>query len=231
MIIDYIEALGVLEHAGIRVVRAKYVDSAQDAVGFATRREARDPRVMPIVLSCVPGDAAAAESNPPANGALHTSEAIQAAHARLAAPAGTVSRRILAQEYVESGTDVAITYRAEESGQKYLELRVGDHGTEQLLPINEAGVRILVENMFGYDHRGRSEKSRRMLGHLILRVCGLLDEFAIDTLELDPVRLHENTYTVIGATIGAPSRLHAGKRLSRHAHDRKAYGYRPSGRQ
>src|ERR1035441_3374903 len=163
MIIDYIEALGVLEHAGIRVVRAKYVDSAQDAVGFATRREARDPRVMPIVLSCVPGDAAAAESNPPANGALHTSEAIQAAHARLAAPAGTVSRRILAQEYVESGTDVAITYRAEESGQKYLELRVGDHGTEQLLPINEAGVRILVENGVGDDPGRGRRQSRRMV--------------------------------------------------------------------
>jgi hypothetical protein len=229
MTIDYIEALGLLEHAGIRVARAKYVDSAQDAVAFATRGEARNSRVLPVVLRGVPNDGATAQRRPSADEVLHSSTTIQAAYQSIAA-AGFAGR-VLAQEYVGAGTDIALAYRTDDAGQKYLELRSGEHGTEQLLPIDESGARMLVEHMLAHDHRGRSEKSRRMLEHLILRVCGLLDEFPIDTLELDPVRLHDNSYTVLGAAITAPSRLRVEKRLASDARDRKAFGYRPSGRQ
>jgi hypothetical protein len=231
MTIDYIEALGLLEHAGIRVVRAKYVDSAQDAVAFATRREARDPRILPIVLIGVLRDGAPAQRRAAADDVLHSAAAIQAAYERLAARTETLAPRVLAQEYIAGGTDVTLAYKTNDSGQEYLELGSGEHTTEQLLPIDETGARVLVEHMLAHDHRGRSEKSRRMLEHLVLRVCGLLDEFPIDTLELDPVRLHENSYTVLGATLTAPSRLHVEKRLPNHARDRKAFGYRPSGRQ
>jgi len=49
-VIGHIEALGILGHYGIRVVRAKYVDSAEDAIAFAARRDARDRNSVPIVL-------------------------------------------------------------------------------------------------------------------------------------------------------------------------------------
>jgi hypothetical protein len=231
MTIDFLEALALLEHAGIRVVRAKYVDSAEDAVAFAMRSEAPNSRVLPTVLRSEPHDGETAQPRATAGVVLHSSAAIQTEYGRLAATTQTAATRILAQEYVGAGTDIALVYHAEDPGQKYLELRSGEHGAEQLLPIDESGARILAEHMLAHDHRGRSEKSRRMLEHLILRVCGLLDEFPIDTLELDPVRLHDNSYTVLGAAITAPSRLRVDRRLTSHARDRKAYGYRPSGRQ
>ncbi|MGD0473864.1 MAG: hypothetical protein ABSB70_11735 [Candidatus Velthaea sp.] len=231
MTIDYIEALGLLEHAGIRVVRAKYVDSAQDAVAFATRREARDPRVVPIVLSNVPREGAIPGHRAAPVQALQSGPAITAAYERLAAADESREQRILAWEYIAPGTDIALAYRVDDLGKAYLELRSGEHGTEQLLPIDETGARMLVEHMLAHDHRVRSEKSRRMLEHLVLRVCGLLDEFPINALELDPVRLHENSYTVLGALLTAPMHLRVGKRLANHAHDRKAHGYRPGGRQ
>jgi hypothetical protein len=229
MTIDYLEALALLEHAGIRVVRAKYVDSAQDAVAFATRREARDPRIVPIVLNGAPHEVSKPRHRPAADDALHSSAAIQDAYERLSS--ATPGQRVLAQEYVTGGTDVALAYGINDSGHEFIALRSGDHSTEQLLPIDETAARALAEHMLAHDHRGRSEKSRRMIEHLILRVCGLLDEFPIEALELDPVRLHENTYTVLGAAIAAPSRLKVEKRLPNHARDRKGFGYRPSGRQ
>jgi hypothetical protein len=230
MTIDLIEALGLLEHAGIRVVRAKYVDSAGDAVAFATRRDARDPHVLPIVLSAQADEIVKNGKRLSASDALHATAAIHGEYERLAgslAPA----QRILATEFVAHGTDIALVYGRNDAGQEFLELRSGDHATEQLLPIDETGARLLVEHMLAHDHRGRSEKSRRMVEHLILRVCNLLDEFPIEELELDPIRLHENSYTVLRATIRSASRLRVEKRLANHARDRKAYGYRPSGRQ
>jgi hypothetical protein len=229
MTIDYLEALNLLEHAGIRVVRAKYVDSAQDAVAFATRREARDPRVLPIVLSSASRKESIPRRRADADDALHSGTAIQAAYERLAN--ATTAPRVLAQDSIASGTDIALAYGRNDKGQEFLELRSGEHAAEQLLPIDETGARALSEHMLAHDHRGRSEKSRRMVEHLILRVCSLLDEFPIEALELDPVRLHENSYTVLGASITAPSRLHVEKRLPNHARDRKAFGYRPTGRQ
>jgi hypothetical protein len=231
MTIDYIEALGLLEHAGIRVVRAKYVDSAQDAIAFATRREGREPRILPIVLGAEPREGTQTERRPTVDDALHSGAAIQTAYERLTASSAGTQQRILAHEYIGSGTDIALIYGTNDSGHEYLELRSGEHTTEQLLPIDENAARVLVEHMFAHDHRGRSEKSRRMVEHLVMRVCGLLDEFPIDALELDAVRLHENSYTVLGVALTARSRLHVEKRLPNHARDRKAYGYRPSGRQ
>jgi hypothetical protein len=228
MTIDFLEALNLLEHAGIRVVRAKYVDSAQDAIAFATRREARDPRVVPIVLSTAAGNDSTPQRRAGADDVLHSSAAIQASYERLANVA--TAPRALARDSVGSGTDIALAYGRNDKGQESLELRSGDHSTEQLLPIDATGARVLVEHMLAHDHRGRSEKSRRMVEHLVLRVCSVLDEFPIEALELD-IRLHENTYTVMGASITAPSRLRVDKRLPNHAHDRKAFGYRPTGRQ
>jgi hypothetical protein len=46
MIVDTMEAFKALEHFGIHVARSKYVDSAEDAIAFAERRSARDPRLV-----------------------------------------------------------------------------------------------------------------------------------------------------------------------------------------
>jgi len=50
MTLDILEAFEALRRHDIRVARARYVDSAEDALAFAERRDAADPRFLPIVL-------------------------------------------------------------------------------------------------------------------------------------------------------------------------------------
>lgn len=219
MIIDRIDALSVLDHYGVRVVRAKHVDSAEDAIAFATRRDARDAREVPILL----------RASDRSEGPLHDARAIRAAYERLRESADPSAVRIDAVEDVGPGTDLTITGRTA-GGTRYLALGTGEHRVERMLPLDAAGAEILAEHYRPYHHRGH-ERERRMLEHLLLRISDLVAELEIDAIELDPVRLHENAYTVLRAAISAPEHLHLKERLARHALDRKSYDYHPSGRQ
>lgn len=53
----------------------------------------------------------------------------------------------------------------------------------------------------------------------------------MESFVLDPVRRHDNAYTILDATLRVARPLHFGKRLAHHAHDRKGYDYHPLGRQ
>ena len=220
MTLDRIDALGVLDHYGIRTVRAKHIDSAEDAIAFAGRRDASDPRDVPIVL----------RGGGSTEGPLRDADAIRDAYERLSALAASAGGRVDAEEFIGPGTDVTIAGRSDGSA-KYLALGTGEHRVERMLPLDEDGAQILAEHYRQYHHRGARERERRMLEHLLLRVSELFAELEIDALQLDPVRLHENAYTVLDAAISAPSHLHLEKRLARHALDRKSYDYHPSGRQ
>ena len=61
MSIDKLNGLNLLDRYDIRVVRAKYVDSPEDAIAFAVRRTAQDERAMPIELCVVSADGAVPE--------------------------------------------------------------------------------------------------------------------------------------------------------------------------
>lgn len=220
MTLDRIDALNVLDHYGIRVVRAKHVDSAEDAIAFAGRRDARDPREVPVVL----------RASGRTEGPLRDAHAIRAAYERLSASAEPSAVRIDVEEDIGPGTDVTIAGRSE-GGTRFLALGTGEHRVERMLPLDAAGAEILAEHYRPYHHRGPRERERRMLEHLLMRVSELFAELEIDTLALDPVRLHENAYTVLDAVISAPAHLHLEERLARHAMDRKSYDYHPSGRQ
>lgn len=218
MTLDRIEALNVLDHYGIRTVRAKHVDSAEDAIAFAGRRDARDPREVPIVL----------RGGGSTEGPLRDADAIRDAYERLSARTASAGGRLDAEEYIGPGTDVTIAGRSDGS-TKYLALGTAEHRVERMLPLDGDGAEILSEHYRQYHHRG-PERERRMLEHVLLRVSELFAELEIDGLEL-PVRLHENAYTVLDAAISAPAHVHLKERLARHALDSKSYDYHPSGRQ
>jgi hypothetical protein len=89
---------------------------------------------------------------------------------------------------------------------------------------------LLASNYESYGHHGSRESTRRMLEHLLLRVSDFFEETGVDEFRLD-VRLHENEYTVLDATMTSARTLHVKPRLGKHAHDdRIGEEYRARGR-
>ena len=228
MTIDTIEAFKLLKHYGIRVARSKVVDSPEDAIAFAERRTAKDPRFMPIVLrriiSGAPDNARAAV----AASALHTEDAIRQAYANFAG-AGT-NGKPLAQAVTDPGTDIAIVGRTEEARGKIIALRSATHSVECMVPLGSAGAEVLALNLQGFHHHGSSEKAHRMLEHLLIRISAFFEKTPVTEFRL-AVRLHENSYTVVDAAMTSPKALHVKERLDRHAQDKRGEGYHPSGHQ
>ncbi len=99
-----------------------------------------------------------------------------------------------------------------------------------MMPLDSAGAEYLALHYQAHDHQGASEKTRRMLEHLTLRVSDFFEHSGVTEFKLT-VRLHDNAYTVIAATMTAPRALHLKERLDRHAHDRKAADYHPAGKE
>ena len=213
---DAIESLKALKQYGIHTARTKFVDSPEDAIAFAERRNAPDPRLMSIVLY--------ASASGIASSALSTEDAIRRAYEYLAQ--GAAPPKIIAQEVTESGTEIGITGRTDADAKKTLALA----GEERMMPLDTAGAEWLASNYQRHHHHGKSEKARRMLEHLLLCVSEFFEASGVSAFHLR-VRLHENSYTVLGASMTAPRALHLKERLDRHAHDRKGADYHPAGRE
>jgi hypothetical protein len=216
MIIDTVEALNLLKDQGIRVARSKVVDSAEDAIAFAERRTARDPRFMAIVLRRA-GSAADGHAEPTPS-PLRTEEAIRRVYGELTA--ALEPGKVLAQEATDPGTAVTIVGRTDTEKGKTLTLYSATHGVERMVPLDEAGATVLATNFRAHQHQTPDERTRRMLEHLLLRVSAFFEQSGVTDLHL-AVRLHENAYTVLDATMRSAQALHVKHRLDARAHDRK----------
>ncbi|HEY9085865.1 MAG TPA: hypothetical protein VIN40_08050 [Candidatus Tyrphobacter sp.] len=139
---------------------------------------------------------------PPDQTPLHTEEAIRQAYERLArSRAGA----ILAQAMTEPGTDITILRRADAAHSPITSLET--HGNR---------------------HLESSEKVRRMLDHLSLKVGEAFDDAGATELRV-LVRLHGNAYTVLDGAMTVPREPHLKKRLDPRAHDRMGDDYHPAG--
>jgi len=229
MILDRINLFEALAQHEIRVARSAYVDSPEDALAFAARRTAPDQRLVPIHLYGV-FSGVAMTSTPAFTESPYTDEqAIPDAYRRLAAKTAAASGRVLAQETTEAGTDIAIECRIDPALRKVIIVRGGGHQEQHLLPLDVAGASTLAANIQNYGHHGSREHVRRMIEHLLLRVSHFFDDSGIERLELDPVRLHGNTYTVLDAVATSKRALHV-RHIDTESRDRKGH-YHPSGRQ
>jgi hypothetical protein len=226
MTIDAIEAFEALTHYGIRVARSKFVDCAEDAIAFAERRTARDPRFMPIVLRSMLSGAQSGVESAGAKSALRTEDAIRQAYEALVQ--GGAGRRILAQAVADPGTDITIAGLTKEASGKILALHSATHSVERMIPLDSAGAEALASNFQGHHHHGSSEKARRMLEHLLIRTAAFFEHSCVSEFRL-VVRMHENSYTVLDASMIAPRPLHLKERLDPRAHDRKGDDFRPTG--
>jgi hypothetical protein len=229
--LDKIEVFHLLEQHGIRVARSAYVDSPEDAIAFSSRRTAADERMVPIVLRLVPTGQPPREIPHAVAAPLPDEGTIRAAYEALTAGVDLTHQHILAQEFIEAGTDLAVEGRSAANERKLIALRVGGESAEAQLPLDPAAAEGLVTNLRPFHHRGAGEKQRRMVEHLLLNVSDFFANADVESFSLAPLRVHENTYSLIDASVVARRPLHVKERLGRHAHDAKEYGFRPSGRQ
>jgi hypothetical protein len=212
MIIDTLETLELLRERGIHVARTRYVDSAEDAV-FFSERQAIELRVI----------ASGSEAPDIVETKLKGDDTIRHAYDRVAPHAKALTTgHVLAQLQVANGTDIAIEGRNDPKLGRIIELRCGAHHVHRLHPLTED----LAESMLSDFHSKRgiaaNEKATRMLVHLLERISSVYEDEAIERVLLDPIRLHDNSYHVLNATIASKRSLSLHKRLARDAHDKKS---------
>lgn len=215
MQLDIIESLEALKRHGIHVARTKVADSAEDAVAFSERRIARDMRMVPIVLSELRDDAATPAT---ISGPLENADAIRHAYERMRAHG---NGRILAQTVTPHGTDIIVSGETDEQAGRTIEVSGGTKATRRMVPLGTDGAAFLAAHVHG-EHRP-DEKTLRLLENVFLR----FSEFFEAAPEIEAfratLRLHENSYTVVDATITAPRHLDVTPRKGRHDRDRKSY--------
>jgi len=229
MIVDRIDLFEALAQHEIRVARSAYADSAADALAFAARRTAPDARLVPIRLQAAfPG--VALKSTPAFSESPYTDpQSIEDAYERLAGKTAAADGRVLVQVATEPGTDIGIECRIDAALGKVIAIHGAAHGAPQLLPLGSAGAAALAGSIQGRNHHLARAHVQRMLEHLLIRVAGFYEESGMDRLEIDPVRLHGNGYTVLDAIAVSQHALRV-KHIEAGERDKKGH-YHPSGRQ
>lgn len=229
MNIDRIDLFEALAQHDIRVARSAYVDSPEGALAFAGRRTAPDARLVPIrLLGVFPGvlakDVPAFSESP-----FSDPESIEDAYRRIGPKTIAAGGRVLAQAATEPGTDMAVACRIDAALGKIIAVGSTAHSVQHLIPLDAAGAATLAASIQAYEHRGSREQVRRMLEHLLIRVARFFDASGLERLDLNPLRLHANSYTVLDAVAAGAQPL-AVRHVDAGARDRKGH-YHPSGRQ
>lgn len=218
-IIDFEDGLELLREHDIRVVRARVVESADDAVSFAARRTI-DLRIL------APSDVDERTIEP----GLRASDKIRGAYARLhervLAHPGS---RILARRILEVGNDVAIEGRDDADLGRIVEIRSGDRAAHRLHPLGEQRAEAMLAELHAKLGVASSGARTRMLAHLLLHVSSVFDDEAIERVVLDQVRVADNSYEVADAHVFAKGPLAFERRRGGPARERDGY-YAPASR-
>lgn len=222
--LDLCTALKVLHAEGVDVARSRAVDSPEDALAFADRREAHDRRFLPIVLRAA---SALAKGERPAF--LQSESAVHAAFQKCWAEAKTVGTYVVAQSFSEHGTDVEIRGELDENDRKALSTGEGADTVRRAIPLDAASVEALAKGIRRYGH-GERPHVERMLEHVLERLSHVLDRESVQSFRV-VLRLHDNAYKAFDATMHATHAPAVTKRLAPRAHDRKGDDYNPSNRQ
>lgn len=214
--IDLIDAFTLLKEYGIVVARSAYVDSAENTIVFANRR--------PIVLYPLRQDGRGYD---PAHGERASGdESIRKSYGSLSAKFGT---RLFAHEEVERGSDITLSGEVTRDG-KILRFISGSHSVERPCPLPEFAAESMLDELRSHKGLGSNEKSVRTLAHLFVKAAKMYFESGIEEFVLH-VRVHDNGYKVVDASMKTERMPKIKARLGHHALDRKSYDYHPSGKQ
>jgi hypothetical protein len=192
MIVDTLTVLDLLRERGIRVARSRYVTNARQAIAFAARG--------PIALRLVPPWHDSGLSLALTD--LATTPMVRHAFERIASQAEKIAGgQILAQRMVAPGTDIGVRCRADSMLGRIVEVRSGLHRVRTVAPIDSRQAQALLADFFDKARVTLDPRAMGTLALLIVRACTVFVNTASSCLTLDPVRLHDDSYDVIGAAL------------------------------
>ena len=219
--IDFEDGRELLRQHDIRVVRARIVDSAEDAINFSARRTI-DLCVLAAQAETAPSDI---------EERLRSPDKIRHAYTRLQEHSlAHPGSRILARRILEDGTDVAVEARDDATLGRIVEIRGGTHVAHRLHPLGEDQAEGMLVEFHAKHGIASSEARTYMLAHLLLHVSEIFEDDAIERMTLAQVRVADNSYEVVDVHVVANRPLDLNRRLGRHAHDRKGYLSSSSGK-
>ncbi|MCL4363439.1 acetate--CoA ligase family protein [Candidatus Marsarchaeota archaeon] len=197
-LIDYMEAYNMLKRRGIRAIDAKYVGSSDEAIRFSGGE--------PIVLKVISQKAMHKTKSGLVALGLEKPDEIKSSFSDLYRKAQKIKPyRILAQKMVKNGIEIIIGGNTDKQFGKFVLLGLGGIYVETFkdfamrsCPINEYDARSMVEQLRSKKIIAPDGKSERLLVDLLLKVSKFfMSEESITELDLNPVILHDDTYSAV----------------------------------
>lgn len=200
-LMDYGEARQLLSKYGIKSAKAKYVQTAKEAVSFSGGD--------PIVLKVISQKALHKTKNRLVALGLRTPKEINENYASLSARARKFKPyKVLAQKMVEGGIEIIMGGNTDKQFGKMVLIGLGGIYVEtfkdfalRLCPITERDAKSMLEQLRSAPVLAPDKEKARMLVGLLIKVSKMFDNNRISELDLNPIILHDGTYDAVDIRI------------------------------
>ncbi|MCL4403403.1 MAG: acetate--CoA ligase family protein [Candidatus Marsarchaeota archaeon] len=198
--LEYMKAEELLNMYGIRVVPAKYVKSAEEALRFSEGEA--------IVLKAIPSKPAHKSKNGMVAVDLKTQDEIRNGFNKVRKAAHKFAPyKILAQKMIK-GTEIIIGGKQDSQFGKLVLIGLGGVNVEvfrdfslRLCPITTYDAESMIMQLKSRSIIAGNDKQFRMLKELLLKTSKLMSDNDISELDLNPVILHDDTYHAVDLRI------------------------------
>ncbi len=200
-LMDYMEAVKLLNKYGIKTVSSAYVESAEDAIKFAGNEK--------IVMKALSNNALHKSKSGLVELNLSNDSEIRNAYERITQKAEQYAPyKILVQKMAANGTEIIIGGREDVQFGKLLLVGLGGIYVEifkdfslRICPIEKNDAISMLEELKSKQIIAKDANQEEMVAGLLLKVSKLLVENNIKELDLNPVILYENDYAAVDIRI------------------------------
>lgn len=198
--LEYMKAEELLNMYGIKVVPAKYVKGADEAVRFSDGDA--------IVLKAIPSKPAHKSKSGLVAIDLKTPEEIRFGFGKVRKAAHKFAPyKILAQKMVK-GTEIIVGGRQDAQFGKLILIGLGGVNVEvfrdfslRLCPITNYDAESMITQLKSRSIIASSDKQFKMVKELLMKASKLMSDNDISELDLNPIILHDDTYHAVDLRI------------------------------
>ncbi|MCL5440931.1 MAG: acetate--CoA ligase family protein [Candidatus Marsarchaeota archaeon] len=196
-LMDYMEASGLVARYGIHATRGAYVNSAEEAVGFAGKKA--------VALKVISEEAMHKTKSGMILLGLSGTEQITEGYQTLSEKAKRLGNyKMLVQEMAGSGIEIIIGGKIDQQFGKLILLGLGGIYVEtfrdfatRVCPITERDARQMLYQLRSRAVIAPDEKTERVVTGLLMKASKLFYENDISELDLNPLIIYEGNYEAV----------------------------------